>query len=91
MSKKPARTWSPDELRSVTGSSHGFSNPELDELCANARRVKELCDLFGIEFRGYRPLVGLLQGADLRGHELAQLVENPELRPYIWDLPEAKE
>jgi len=76
------------ELADVTGHTHAISNPELDDLCASARQVHELCQLFGIEFRGYRPLMGLLQGADKAGVSLQELVEDPDQRPYIWDLKE---
>lgn len=63
-------------------------NDELRQLCADAGRVKAFCDAFGIEFRGFEPLVGLLQGADKSGLALQELVEDPDNRPYIWDLKE---
>jgi hypothetical protein len=69
-------------------SSHVIATPEILELCTQARRVKEFCDIMGIEFRGFEPLVGLLQGADKTGRTLGELVEDPDLRPYIWDLKE---
>lgn len=66
---------------------------ELQATCDGARRIVELCDLLGFEFRGGNHLVGLLEGS-LRANELEwhphvtidALIEDPELRPYIWDL-----
>lgn len=80
-------TLGPDP-REITGHSHAIVTPELQEMCDRAQQVKEICDAFGIEFRGFRPLIGLLQGADKTGVTLAELVEDPDLRPYIWDLKE---
>lgn len=62
--------------------------PELGQLCDNARQVKELCDLLGLEFRGFPHLDGLLEGAMKSGTPLARMIEDPDERPYIWDLEE---
>ena len=59
---------------------------ELRELCANARQVVELCDALGFEFRGGRHYVGLLEGAHHTGVSLDELIEDPDLRPYIWEI-----
>lgn len=61
---------------------------ELEHLCEQATRVAEVCEALGIEFRGARPLLGLLEGAKLKGVSLATMIENPDERPYIWDLKE---
>lgn len=58
----------------------------LQEMCDNARQVAELCDVFGFEFRGQRHLIGLLEGALSSGVSFEQMSEDPELRPYIWEL-----
>lgn len=62
------------------------ADAQLQELCDNARRVVELCDAFGFEFRGHRHYVGLLEGAMHTGVSLDELIEDPELRPYIWEI-----
>lgn len=59
---------------------------ELDTLCANARLVAQVCDQLGFEFRGFPHLMGMLEGARARGVDLVDLVEDPDDRPYIWDL-----
>lgn len=60
---------------------------ELEQLCADARRVNEYCELLGFEFRGARHLIGLLEGAMRTGVPMSTMLEDPETRPYIWDLP----
>jgi len=59
---------------------------ELGTLCDNARKVVEVCDHLGFEFRGANHLIGLLQGAEKSGVSLEAMIEDPDLRPYIWDL-----
>jgi hypothetical protein len=61
---------------------------ELQDFCDNARKVAKVCDLLGIEFRGADRLVGLMAGAIEQGDELLELIEDPDNRPYIWDLEE---
>lgn len=71
--------------RPTTGAP---GDEELREMCANARRVNELCDLLGFEFRGHNHLQALLEGALKTGVSIADMSEDPDLRPYIWDLEE---
>lgn len=66
---------------------------ELQATCDSARKIVELCDALGFEFRGGHHLVGLLEGAaaqNARGEHphvtIDALLEDPDLRPYIWDL-----
>lgn len=59
---------------------------ELVQLCADAKRVHEVCELLGFEFRGARHLIGLLEGAMQARVPLSAMVEDPANRPYIWDL-----
>ncbi len=63
-------------------------DPELVQLCADAKRVSEFCNAIGVEFRGAKPLEKFLNNAIRAGVSLQELVEDPEQRPYIWDLPE---
>ena len=75
MAKKPKRpTEGTDE------------DAQLWELCENAKRVVELCDVFGFEFRGQKHFLGLLEGAMKSGVSLDELIEDPDLRPYIWEI-----
>lgn len=60
--------------------------PDLTQLCERARQVRELCELLGFEFRGGRHLEGLLEGAARAGVTLDAMIEDPNNRPYIWDL-----
>ena len=60
---------------------------EIQQTCDNARKIVELCDALGFEFRGGAHLVGLLQGAaTVEGCTIDAMIEDPDLRPYIWDL-----
>ncbi len=61
---------------------------ELQTLCDNASRVKEVCDLLGFEFRGHHHLDALLRGAIHTGVPFSAMEEDPDLRPYLWDLEE---
>lgn len=61
---------------------------DVVSLCEQAKRVHELCELLGFEFRGARHLIGLLEGAHRSSTPLAAMLEDPDNRPYIWDLPE---
>lgn len=60
--------------------------PSLEEVCRNAKIVHEVCELLGIEFRGFRHLDALLEGAIRTEVDLVDLIEDPDDRPYIWDL-----
>ncbi len=62
------------------------ADAQLQEMCANAHKVVELCEVLGFEFRGGGHLVGLLEGATHAGVSLDELVEDPDLRPYIWEI-----
>lgn len=59
---------------------------EMADVCAYARFVAKLCDLLGFEFRGARHMIAMLEGADVAEVPLDVLIEDPDLRPYIWDL-----
>lgn len=68
---------------------------QLRFMCQNAKRVQRLCELTGFEFRGGDRLVQHLEGFDaelvdvepLEGHpDAMQVLEDPDLRPYLWDL-----
>jgi hypothetical protein len=57
------------------------------EACDQARNVVAICDALGFEFRGAEKLIGLLEGAKRSGVPLAAMIEDPNVRPYVWDLP----
>lgn len=66
---------------------------QVQELCNQARRVSRVCELLGFERTGVDRLVTHLEGyvledrAPLTGHaDAVQVLEDPDLRPYIWDL-----
>jgi len=56
---------------------------ELEVMCENARRVAQLCDVLGFEFRGARPLLSFLE--ELQERE----VESPGYEDGAWILPES--
>lgn len=58
---------------------------ELMTLCDNARKIVEVCDALGFEFRGADHFIALMRGGDHHHHTLEELIEDPDLRPYIWD------
>jgi len=61
---------------------------ELQHMCDSARKVKEACDALGFEFRGSNHFIALMEGA-MRAHvPLAAMIEDPDNRPYIWDIHE---
>jgi len=62
------------------------ADDQLQVLCNNAHRVVELCELLGFEFRGAGHFTGLLEGAIKTGVSLDELIEDPDLRPYIWEI-----
>jgi hypothetical protein len=83
----------PDKKRPTEGAP---GDSEIQQTCDNARKIVELCDALGFEFRGGAHLVGLLEGAEHINHHhpaelhvsLDAMIEDPDLRPYIWDLEE---
>lgn len=72
----------------------GDLDQQLTDLCQQAKRVARVCELLGFEFRGADRLVTHLTGAmthtdvePLQGQgDAVQILEDPDLRPYIWEL-----
>ena len=71
------------------------ADDQVKHMCDQARRVARVCELLGFETRGVDRLVMHLEGYDaelvdqapLEGHpDAAAVLEDPDLRPYIWDL-----
>lgn len=71
----------PDEIPGVS---------ELVTMCEQAKRVSRLCEHLGFEFRGSSHLISHLTDYPdglLHGHpDPVEVLEDPDLRPYIWDL-----
>lgn len=73
--------------------SHPVNRPEIIRGCANARQLAKICDLLE-GFPGSREISwDLHRGSEnlhfqiLADPELAAvLIEDPDLRPYLWDL-----
>lgn len=67
---------------------------ELTQLCMEAKRVARFCEALGFEFKGAEPLIqhlhGHLQDATTDPWHGAPdpiaLLEDPDQRPYLWDL-----
>jgi hypothetical protein len=77
----------------MNGMSHPTNRPEIIQGCANARQLVKICDLLD-RFPGPSEISWKLsQGRHalpftiLADPEIAGvLIEDPDLRPYIWDL-----
>lgn len=80
----------------MNGMSHPRHRPEIIQGCANARQLAKICDLLD----GIHPAQGEISWDLHRGSEnihfqiladpdvLAIIEEDPDVRPYLWDLPE---
>lgn len=56
---------------------------ELEELCARAREVAGVCDQLGVGVERRPQLVA----SSMKPHvELQDVLEDPDERPYVWDL-----
>lgn len=77
------------------GMTHHLNRPEILHGCANARQLARICDLLDGTPGVHELSWDLSRGSHHIAFQiladpsmLAVLIEDPDLRPYVWDLPE---